>query len=236
MPRRRRYRVASASPRSSWCSSRRSCDRWRNLNDREEKAELPDRVGEALVVHGLGDVDAAAEFVASLDLLGVVGRGQHHHGRAPEMLALLQLPQDLGSRHIRQVEIEQYQKRMSLVREAVVGLLEQVAQRICTISERHDLIVHAGSADVPFDQAGVAFVVLDHDDSDGYRHASWFRLLLLVQCRGSVIVKVEPLFSSEFTDMVPPSRRTSARTWASPMPWPGLSWAPARRNRSKMRL
>ena len=33
--------------------------------------------------------------------------------------------------------------------------------------------------------------------------------------------------------MVPPSRRTSALTWARPMPWPGLSWVPARRNRSK---
>ncbi len=29
--------------------------------------------------------------------------------------------------------------------------------------------------------------------------------------------------------MVPPSRRTSARTWARPMPCPGLSWVPARR-------
>ncbi len=35
--------------------------------------------------------------------------------------------------------------------------------------------------------------------------------------------------------MVPPSRRTSARTCASPIPCPGLSWAPARRKRSNIR-
>ena len=63
---------------------------------------------------------------------------------------------------------------------------------------------------------------------------SLFRLLA-VQAMGSVIVKVLPLLSSDCTDMVPPSRRTSARTWARPMPCPGLSWVPARRNRSKIR-
>ena len=43
----------------------------------------------------------------------------------------------------------------------------------------------------------------------------------LLHLVGRVTVKVLPLSSSDATDMVPPSRRTSARTWARPMPWPG---------------
>ena len=81
---------------------------------------------------------------------------------------------------------------------------------------------------------GVAFIVLDHDYGDWITHLFLFRLLM-VQLIGSVIVNVLPRLSSEATDMVPPSRRTRVRTCASPMPCPGLSWVPARRNRSKMR-
>src|SRR5262249_36893731 len=108
--------------------------------------------------------------------------------------------------------------------------------RVCTVAERDDLIVHTGAANVPLDQACMAFVVLDHDDGDGGSgvHESLFRLLA-DQLMGRVMVKVLPWLSSEETDMLPPSRRTRARTCASPMPCPGLSWVPARRNRSKMR-
>src|ERR1700758_3786356 len=110
---------------------------------------------------------------------------------------------------------------------------EQVLHRFCTVAERDDLIVDTGSPDVPFDQAGVTFVVLDHDDGDGSVgvHESPFRALA-DHFMGKVIVNVLPLLSSDDTDMVPPSLRTSARTWASPMPCPVLSWVPARRNRS----
>src|SRR5215475_117741 len=113
---------------------------------------------------------------------------------------------------------------------------EQILHRICTVAERHDLIVDTGSPDVPLDQARVTFVILDHDDGDGRIgvHESSLRALV-DHFMGRVIVNVLPLLSSDDTDMVPPSLRTSARTWASPMPCPGLSWVPARRNRSNMR-
>src|SRR5258708_4941171 len=111
---------------------------------------------------------------------------------------------------------------------------EQIVRRFCTVAERHDVVVDAGTADIPLDQAGVPLVVLDHDDGDGLVHVSLFRLPA-VQAIGSVIVNVLPLFSSDCTDMVPPNRRTKARTCASPMPCPGLSCMPARRKRSKMR-
>ena len=58
---------------------------FRNLDDREEQAELADGVGEAFVVHGLGDVDIGAEVVAALDLAAVVGRRQHDDRRALEV-------------------------------------------------------------------------------------------------------------------------------------------------------
>jgi len=111
---------------------------------------------------------------------------------------------------------------------------EQIVDRSCTVGERHDVVVDAGAADVSLDQTGVSLVVLDHDDGNWLAHVSLFRLLA-VHAIGSVIVKVLPLFSSDCTDMVPPRRRTRARTWANPIPWPGLSWVPARRNRSKIR-
>src|SRR5262249_25582681 len=101
--------------------------------------------------------------------------------------------------------------------------------------ERDDLIVDAGTTDIALNQAGMPLVVLDHDDGHGHgrRHAAALRLM--VHLIGRVIVNVLPLSSSEATDMVPPRRRTRVRTCASPMPCPGRSWIPARRNRSKMR-
>src|ERR1700761_4520456 len=61
--------VAEVIGRTSWA-------RRRYLHHGEEQTQLPDGVGETLVVHGLGDVDVAAQFVAALDLLGIVGGGQ----------------------------------------------------------------------------------------------------------------------------------------------------------------
>src|SRR5437868_5044 len=109
---------------------------------------------------------------------------------------------------------------MSLVRAAGSILAEQVIDGGCTVGERQYLVVDAGPADVPLDQAGVPLIVLDHDDGDGIIHALR-SLALAFQLIGSVTVKVLPWLSSEATDMVPPSRRTSARTCASPMPCPG---------------
>ena len=141
-----------------------------NLNDGEEQSELANGVGEAFVVHRLGDVDVAAEFVAALDLLGVVGGGEHHDRRAFEMGVFLDPPQDVDAGHVGQIEVEQDQQRLALVREAAAVAAEQVVHRICTVGERHDLVVDAGTADIALDQAGVSLVVLDHDDGDWIAH------------------------------------------------------------------
>ena len=90
-----------------------------------------------------------------------------------------------------QIEIEQDQQRVALVVEARSILAEQIVQRCCTAGERDDLIVDAGTADVALDQAGMALVVLDHDDGDWIAHVSLFRLVM-VQLIGSVIVNVLP--------------------------------------------
>jgi hypothetical protein len=42
------------------------------------------------------------------------------------------------------------------VRKAAAVAAEQVSHRSCTVGERHDLVVDAGTADVPLDQAGMA--------------------------------------------------------------------------------
>jgi hypothetical protein len=83
-------------------------------------------------------------------------------------------------------------KRLALVIEARCRPAEQVIHRVCTVGERHDLVVDAGTADIALDQAGVALVVLDHDDGDWLAHdlcsgCSLFQLI------GSVIVNVLPL-------------------------------------------
>ena len=81
---------------------------------------------------------------------------------------------------------------MALVIEAGAIAAEQIVHRVCTVGERHDLVVDAGAADVALDQTGVALVVLDHDDGDWLAHESLFRLLA-VQLIGRVIVNVLPL-------------------------------------------
>src|SRR5262249_52641471 len=166
--------------------------------------------------------------------VGIVGRGEDHYRRTLQVFVFLDLTQDLDAAHVRQIEIEQDQQRLTLEVDAAAVLAEEIVDRGCTVGERLDLIVDTGSPDVALDQPGVSFVVLDHHYCYWQGHESAFRLFAF-QLMGRVMVKVLPLPSSEATDMVPPRRRTSARTWASPMPCPGLSWVPARRNRSKMR-
>ena len=52
---------------------------------------------------------------------------------------------------------------------------KEVVERRGTVGERHDLIVDAGAANVPLDEARMALVVLDHNDGDGSSHfgCSW---------------------------------------------------------------
>ena len=47
------------------------------------------------------------------------------------------------------------------------SLAQQVVERIGAVGEGHDLVVDAGAPDVALDQAGMAFVVLDHHDDHG---------------------------------------------------------------------
>ena len=108
-----------------------------------------------------------------------------------EIFVFLDPLQDVDAGHVGQIEIEQDQERVALVVEAGSVLAEQVVQRVCTVGERHDLVVDAGAADIALDQAGMALVVLDHDDGDWIAHVSVFRLLA-VQLIGSVIVNVLP--------------------------------------------
>ena len=63
----------------------------RNLDHRQEQAQLADRVGESLIVHRLGDVDVAAQIVTALDLDLVIGGGEHHDWRAPQLLSLIHI-------------------------------------------------------------------------------------------------------------------------------------------------
>src|SRR6202035_5039904 len=88
-PRRRRYTAAWAR----W----RSCGSLRNLNDGEEQPELANGVGEAFVVHRLGDVDVAAEFIAALDLMQIVGRREHDDRRAFQIVVFLDPSQDVDA-------------------------------------------------------------------------------------------------------------------------------------------
>src|SRR5262249_52140206 len=119
--------------------------------------------------------------------------------------------------HVGQIEIEQDQQRSTLVVDCAAILAEEIVDRGCTVGERHDLIVDTGSPDVPLDQAGVPLVIFDHHYGYWQSHESAFRLLAF-QLMGRGTVKVLPPPSSEATDIVPPRRRTSARTCARPMP------------------
>src|SRR5258705_3633726 len=158
MRRRRRYTAGSASLRS--------CGRGWYLDDGEEQAELANGVGEAFVIHRLGDVDVATELIATLYFTRIVGGGQHHDRRRSQIFVVLDPLQDIDACHVGQIVIEQDQERLAPVTEARSILAEQIAQRGCTAGERDNLIVDTGSANVPLDQAGMALIVPDYDDCD----------------------------------------------------------------------
>ncbi len=163
----------------------------RNLYDGKEKTELADGVGNILVVDGLGDVDVAAQFVAALDLLLVVRRRENNDGCAFDMGIFLDPLQDIDPGHVRQIEVEQNQQRLVFMLDTGAIVAEQIFHRICTVGERNDFIVDAGAPDVSFDQTGVTFVVLDHDDFDSQAHST-FPCVPKFHCAGRVTVKVLP--------------------------------------------
>src|ERR1700716_1550829 len=102
-----------------------SCGGRRNLNDGEKQPELTNGVGEAFVVHRLGDVDVTAEFIAALDLLGIVRRGENHNGGTFEIKVFFAPPQDVDAGHVGQIEIEQDQQGLASVIEAGAVFAEQ---------------------------------------------------------------------------------------------------------------
>ena len=56
--------------------------RW-HLHDREEEAELANRVGEAVVVDRLGDVDIRAQIIAALNFPTIIGCRQDDNRGTP---------------------------------------------------------------------------------------------------------------------------------------------------------
>ena len=200
---------ASARTRRAEAGDRRRCRgcgpasvmavRRRNLHHGEEQAELADGVGEALVVHRLGDVDVGAEIVAALDLALVVGRRQHDTGERCVCGLALSLGQDVDAGHVRQVEVEQDQQRaLGARRRPIRPRRAGRSSAVGAVAEGHDLVVDAGAADVALDQPRMALVVLDHHDRrrDGaFRLASLMRVELSVEAAvpcGRSTLKVEP--------------------------------------------
>src|SRR5258708_1630115 len=117
-----------------------SCGGLRDLNDGKEQSELANGVGKTFVIHRLGDVDIAAEFVAALDFLGVVGGGEHYDRCAFQIFVVLDPLQDFDAGHVGQIEVEQNQQRLSLVSKTAAVGAKQIVHRFCTVAERDDLI------------------------------------------------------------------------------------------------
>src|ERR1700743_2663967 len=116
-------------------------------------------------------------------------------------------------------------------------LAHQIFQGGGAAGERRNGIVHTRAADVAFDQGGMAFIVFDHHDGDGQAEGIGTHVapVSMIKTRGSNTRNSEPAPSLESTVMSPPRRRTNARTCANPMPSPGRSCLPARRNNSNTR-
>ena len=117
---------------------------FRNLNNREEQAELTDCVCEALIIDRLGHIDVGSEVVATLDLAAVVGSGEHDHRRALEVNVALDLSKDVGTRHVRQVEVEEDHEVLPRIGLSPAIRTEQIGKRARSIDKGQDLIIDAG--------------------------------------------------------------------------------------------
>src|SRR5690606_19484186 len=131
----------------------------------------------------------------------------------------------------------QDQQELAGARKARAVLAQHEIERFRAVGEGHDLVVHARAADVLLDEARVALVVLDHHDGDFLAQTVHACILLttLLRSGGRRSTKVVPCPSSDLTTISPPRLRISERTWARPMPSPGLSCVPERRKSSKTR-
>src|ERR1700730_10854728 len=181
-----------------------------------------------LVIDRFCDVDVATKVVAALDLDLVVGRGQHHDGGATQFRVRLEALQDIDTAHVRKIEIEQDEQV------ARVTTAEQALNRTFSVGSAGDRIADARAAQILLDQPGVAVVVLDENDGDGV-HCCFQSVLGSIHRFGRVTVKMQPCPGSDANRSDPPRRRTSARTWARPMPSPFWSRIPERRNSSNTR-
>ena len=79
---------------------------------------MADRVGKAFVIHGLGDVDVAAQLVAAFDFVLVVRGCQYDNRRAFDVTVYLDPLEDIDPGHVGQIQVEQNQKRLILMIDA----------------------------------------------------------------------------------------------------------------------
>src|SRR5579883_703871 len=220
-----------------------------DADDLEEKAEPLDGLDEPLIVHGLGDVDAAPQLVAALDLPRVVGGGQHDDGDQGGPRVGLELAEDLDAVDARHLDVQQHQHRLAGIAARVVPLAPEEVQGFLAVLEAMEAIGQPGPLQVALDQAGVAVIVFgEHDqerlDGHGERppRDSWVGAghwwesgstpapvsVSASAPAGRATKNVVPTPSVDSNQIRPPCRSTMRRTRARPMPSP---WAVSAWNR-----
>ena len=114
-----------------------------------------DGLGELLVVHWLGDVDVAAEFIAADHLAGIISGGEDDHRDAFGALVGLQTLQDLIAVEHRQVKVKQHQEVSRVFLAFICPFAEQIVEGLLPVRGKEDLVFDVGAAQVLLDQPGM---------------------------------------------------------------------------------
>ncbi len=209
-----------------------------DAHDLQEQAQPIDGLDERLVVHGLGDVDAASQLVAALNFARIVGRGQHDDGDQRRLRIGLELTQHLDAVNPRHLDVEQQEHRTGGVfRPAYGSLALDEVEGLLAVLESVDAVGQTGPFQVALDQVGVSVVVLDEHDQDRLGcHVGVLLVATWVAGGGSAIAplrgarpprragratkKVVPTPAADSSQILPPCRSTIRRTRARPMPSP----------------
>ena len=140
-----------------------------DAHDLKEQPQPLDGLDEPLVVHRLGDVDAAPQLVAALDLAGSSVVVSMMTGISAVCGFGLDLAEHLHAVDPRHLDVEQEQDRlMPVLRPAKVPSAAEEVQGLLAVLEALEAVGQPGPFQVALDQAGMAVVVFGEHDQERF--------------------------------------------------------------------
>ncbi len=170
-------------------------------------------------VNRLGDVVAAPQQVAALNLVGIVGGSQHRNRQLPQLGVGLDLPQHLNAINSGHPNIKQQQIRTPRITMRPRAPPKEELQHRLAVTKDEDLVPQSSAPEIFLNEGRVAAIIFC-DQNDHFVCHGKTLLAGVHTTSGSATKNWLPIPSSEVICTQPPCRSTIVRTMVNPKPSP----------------